>query len=330
MILYLHNHAYGKNIDSFKVLIKNQHLFNAVGIYFSIDNPTNADYILIGSGTLIDKRKSIMDSVQKALDVIQNLHERNPKAQIILLDSNDSTSTAASLPVLTESIELGYPIKWLLKNQLTTLQGGPFGKWWWSESEIDPIALHPQTKLTGWDLGSYTESYKNFYPRLFSGNSEYDICAIYQHLHDENYEHLERNDIYYTQHRTKPYELLKNSKWNYQTGKRPYDEYLKILCSSKVCLSPFGMGEICYRDFEAMQYCIPIIKPDMTNVITFGDIWKPFETYIPVKADWSNLLDVLDDVLSKPLNCAGNFRFDYVKAYDPKNLIKYWQTEILI
>ena len=37
---------------------------------------------------------------------------------------------------------------------------------------------------------------------------------------------------------------------------------------SKIGLSPYGQGEICYRDVELMQFGTLMIKPDMSKIHT--------------------------------------------------------------
>jgi Glycosyl transferases group 1 len=67
------------------------------------------------------------------------------------------------------------------------------------------------------------------------------------------------------------------------------EEYYHEMMSSKICISPFGYGEICWRDFEAMLCRCLLIKPDMSHVETNPDIFQPYKTYVPVKWDFSDL-----------------------------------------
>ena len=67
------------------------------------------------------------------------------------------------------------------------------------------------------------------------------------------------------------------------------EEYYCELLKSKICVSPFGYGEICWRDFEAVLCRALLVKPDMSHVKTEPDIFVPYETYIPVKWDFSDL-----------------------------------------
>ena len=73
-----------------------------------------------------------------------------------------------------------------------------------------------------------------------------------------------------------------------ETGKS-HSEYLRELHSSKLCFSPFGFGEVCWRDYEAVMCGALLIKPEMGHVETNPNIFVPYETYVPVKWDFSDL-----------------------------------------
>jgi hypothetical protein len=66
-------------------------------------------------------------------------------------------------------------------------------------------------------------------------------------------------------------------------------QYLNELKASKLCFSPFGFGEVCWRDYEAVMCGALLIKPDMSHVETDPDIFQPYRTYVPIKWDFSDL-----------------------------------------
>jgi hypothetical protein len=57
---------------------------------------------------------------------------------------------------------------------------------------------------------------------------------------------------------------------------------------SKLVFSPFGYGEVCWRDYEAVMTGAVLLKPDMGHVQTDPDIFVPWETYVPVAWDLSD------------------------------------------
>ncbi len=72
------------------------------------------------------------------------------------------------------------------------------------------------------------------------------------------------------------------------TDRVPPAEYYREMLRSRVCVSPFGYGEICWRDFEAMLCGCLLVKPDMSHVTTSPDLFVPHETYVPVSWDYSD------------------------------------------
>ena len=75
---------------------------------------------------------------------------------------------------------------------------------------------------------------------------------------------------------------LKNNKVNYK-------KYRNLLKNANVILSPFGWGEICFRDREAFINGGVLLKPDMSHIETFPDFYKKNLTYIPCNWDLSDL-----------------------------------------
>lgn len=82
-----------------------------------------------------------------------------------------------------------------------------------------------------------------------------------------------------------------------------YRPYVAELQGSKTCFSPFGYGEICWRDIEAFAYGAVLIKPDMSHLETSPDIYVPGVTYLPVKWDFSDLQEVVHHALASPDLC---------------------------
>jgi hypothetical protein len=104
----------------------------------------------------------------------------------------------------------------------------------------------------------------------------------------------------YSYQRNKVIELFTDKKYsNLITGdtvsKR---KYLSELKRSKTCVSPYGWGEVCYRDFETIICGALMIKPDMDHLETWPDIYKKNETYVPLKWDMSDLETKLNDVIN--------------------------------
>lgn len=67
------------------------------------------------------------------------------------------------------------------------------------------------------------------------------------------------------------------------------EQYYQEMLSSRICVSPFGFGELCWRDFEAMLCGCLLVKPDMSHLRTRPDLFVPHETYVPVRWDYGDL-----------------------------------------
>lgn len=69
--------------------------------------------------------------------------------------------------------------------------------------------------------------------------------------------------------------------------------YMRELRQSRMCFSPFGYGEVCWRDYEAVYSGALLIKPDMSHMVTAPDLFVPNETYVPIRWDFEDLDDVV-------------------------------------
>lgn len=77
------------------------------------------------------------------------------------------------------------------------------------------------------------------------------------------------------------------------TGRISYEAYMEEMRRARLCFSPFGYGELCWRDIEAFQTGAVLIKPDMSHLDSLPDLYEPEVTYLPVKWDFSDLEDVV-------------------------------------
>lgn len=80
--------------------------------------------------------------------------------------------------------------------------------------------------------------------------------------------------------------------------------YYEEMDAARLCVSPFGFGEICWRDFEAILCGAVLVKPDMGHVETRPDIFRPYETYLPVRWDFADLAATCAAWLGRPDDCA--------------------------
>ena len=267
---------------------------------YSIDitDSDDYDYEFIDANKFSDLSMTLNDSVKWGLEQLSK-----KTGDYFLFHGADSTSILGSYEVFIDS-----NAKYLFKKQLlsqedykekTTLNKWFFGKGSKLDKGYDiPDDVYARMKLTGYNVAHNWPHLQKMQP--IKQSKDIDICAVYQGvLNNGNKDHEVRSDVLYTEHRKGAWIVLEELKDKYTMarGKSTPSDFIEYMKRSKVGLSPFGMGELCYRDLEFIQYGCLLIKPDMSKVITEPDFFKPMETYVPVKVDWSDLNETMEKVL---------------------------------
>ncbi len=80
------------------------------------------------------------------------------------------------------------------------------------------------------------------------------------------------------------------------TDKLSFHKYLNEVDNYSAFISPFGWGEICFRDFEAILFGKVLIKPNCDHIDTWPNIYEK-NMYLPI--NWK--LDNFDEVIQKSL-----------------------------
>lgn len=81
-------------------------------------------------------------------------------------------------------------------------------------------------------------------------------------------------------------------------GRISHWQYIHELRRSKLVFSPFGWGEVCLRDYEAVCCGCLLVKPDMSHLATSPNIFEAGTTYVPVRWDLSDLSEVCQRYLN--------------------------------
>jgi hypothetical protein len=63
---------------------------------------------------------------------------------------------------------------------------------------------------------------------------------------------------------------------------------------SKLCFSPFGYGEVCWRDYEAFATGALLLKPDMDHLTVTPEVFAPGQTYVPLRWDLADFEEKVD------------------------------------
>ena len=323
----IQNPTLGRNEPTFRPFGFIQDLLRDYSIEFT--NSDDFDYLFVGMHDFIDKKKSLQESVDYGLENLSKI-----TGDYFLFEGSDSTSLMGGFEVFEQSNAL-----YLFKNQMFGTREEykiPYAhnKWFWgSGSDLDlsydiSEDMWKRIKLTGWNVGQLVPNYRNF--QDINPNKSVDICAIFQGKHNYNEDHKSRNDLFYTEHRKGLWDKLEplKSKYNMIYDRLPFEEYIRNLSDSKISFSPFGMGEICFRDFECMQYGTIFLKPNQDIVKTIPNIYIAGETYIDIAYDWSNLEERIEYVLSN-FNTVNemintNVREKFMEGYDYHKLCLHW------
>lgn len=87
-----------------------------------------------------------------------------------------------------------------------------------------------------------------------------------------------------------------------QTNKLSRSEYLKEMSNSKICASPFGLGEITLKDFECFLSGSLLLKPDMSHMDTWPNFYVDDETCITHNWDLHDVKEKISWALSHEQN----------------------------
>ncbi len=79
-----------------------------------------------------------------------------------------------------------------------------------------------------------------------------------------------------------------------------FRRYLAEMILSKIAFSPFGWGEVCFRDYEAVASGALLVKPSMSHIQTSPNIYVEGKTYVACEWDLSDLPDICRHYLAHP------------------------------
>lgn len=315
-----------QNMKCFSGLIHTKNLLKDYSI--DITDSDDYDYEFLDASKFSNLSMTLHNSINWGLEELSK-----KTGDYFLFHGGDSTSLIGAYEVFVESNS-----KYLFKKQIlsqedykekTTINKWFFGKGSTLDRGYDiPDDVYDRIKLTGYNVAHNWPHLQQM--QVGNVDRDIDVCAIYQGILDNgNMDHELRTDKLYTKHRNGAWKELEKikDKYNIVKGQSSPQQFVEVMKRSKVGLSPFGMGELCYRDLELIQWGCLLIKPDMSKVITEPDFFKPMETYVPVKPDWSDLNDIIEKVLANFKDyeyIIHNARQKVVEMYSYENVCMYW------
>ena len=177
-----------------------------------------------------------------------------------------------------------------------------------------------------WNFALKDYRYSSILTRLLYGLTRKNRLKFYEprrarkYLLSANYSVKSISELIYFQ-RSELLKFLKNkfkSFSNVSLGKIPKKYYLNTMRSSKAIVSPFGWGEICYRDFETFIAGAALIKPNLDHLETWPNLYQKNKTYLPISwkiEDWDQEFDNLLDDEKLLLEIARNGQEKYKKIW---------------
>lgn len=92
-------------------------------------------------------------------------------------------------------------------------------------------------------------------------------------------------------------------RWGIDGSKIPLPSYFSELQNSRIGVGPFGVGEITLRDFEIIVCGALLLKPDLSHMRTWPNLFVPEKTYIAHRWDLQGLEDAILSLLDTPDRC---------------------------
>ena len=99
-------------------------------------------------------------------------------------------------------------------------------------------------------------------------------------------------------HRKAIAEIL--SEKNVDCSRVSLTDYFKEMQNAQISVSPYGVGEFCYRDYESIICGATLIKPDMSHLETWPNFYQQDQTFIFHKWDLSDFEEKVDFLLENP------------------------------
>jgi hypothetical protein len=251
------------------------------------------------------------------------INARKKGCKLILFDTGDSAGSATFH--ITPYVDVHLK-KQLFKDWSYYREKKAYNLMPWLPAGLDesrhlvftPIAPEDESKLKmGWNIGLCDFRWFPFKKKLPVGSSSL-FNSFYKKL---NVRKPESNRDYLLSYRGNS---NKFESYDYQRnlllealqkldrpdivvgGKVPYKQYMREQRRSKITLSPFGWGEICYRDFEAFINGSLLVKPSVQHLVTFPAFFEEDVTYLPVNWDLTGLEMKIKGVSEDWLNIAQN------------------------
>jgi len=277
----------------------------------------------------IDKwmAQGFISPVDRAINEIKQLgyeFSENPDYTLIQLNAVNNNTILNEIdkstsPVIILECLNGTVVRWNEVLKHTKVMG-------YVKGQISKDNLYDKVHL-GWNMALIWMEGNNYFNNQTFFDNKRDIDIHFSTvISDFDNWHLTRpSQISYFEHRMNAKNMIDMicKKYNLiQSGKCYGKEYLDKMRRSKVCVSPWGCGEICHRTFEAIRSGAIPICPDMEYMETWPNVIIPWETYVPCKHDFSDL----DEIIIKIIDNYNDYKIIAENAY--KIIKKAWENKV--
>lgn len=326
------------NSDWYPLYI-NRNKFLDYGFKFRFFTPKNLPIDHVSNCIIIDSR--IKDGTNIKWSDVKNLIRKykNKGRTIVLFDSKDSHNL---LMELLPEVDY-YMKKQFLKNRSLykygllggrlftdyyskTTKGNPWESHQYQPSEFKNLFIENEHKLMlSWNILMAVDKFNSIkdYLRFISYKSvnfSYTRPEITRDVNlNANFSTSYKNELValqriYLEKFLIDFKLVSGN----SSGIVSKSNYIKNLKRSKAVVSPFGWGEICYRDFEAFIYGTALIKPNMDHLDTWPNLYEPNKTYIPISWNSDKWKNEFQEILNNEklmLNVAKQGQNSYRKLW---------------
>lgn len=319
-----------RNEIAFRPYIFAQHLFKQVGIEF-VTNSDSYDYAFIAQASFIDKQIELEKSIEQGIEFVNKFGKN-----VFLLDGQDSHSLIGTVEVLKNTNALVMFKNTLLNDISLYKQSWVNGRMYWGPGDysvpyIDEVIDRIKLSGTNW-LSTIQPTWHQY-----NSNKPYDVSCMFSWGDSENYEYTKLTSTYYDEHRRTLLDTLSKTTFNVVKRERgiriPQQQFYQNMYDSKIVMAPIGYGEMAVRDIEAASFGSVLIKPDMSHIQSYPNIYEDGKTYISCKYDWSDVEEKIEYVLSNynelQPQLTENMRKAYQEQYSAESLVRYFYNQLL-
>ena len=346
-----------RNETTFRPYLNNAMMFRDIGVEFVFEG-NDYDLTWVGQASIADKNRPLDVAMRMGKQWLQD----NVHGDYILFDGQDSASMIGSYEIFQAS-----NAKLFLKNTLYTDRSdyqrkSIHGRTYWGSSEdYTGERYYNQTEYgtvnagrlnlpEDYDFSIYNPDFTNIKlsganwlstitPQWFDiKKKDIDVFAMFQYPAKYNEEFSRRSHQFYDTHRKRCVDWINMLPPSIKVAKLidgakvPIEEYYALMRRSKIIVAPFGYGEIAPRDIESAMLNAVLVKPDMGHIETTPNPYIPNVTYKACKWDYSDMNDVIVDVLDNYKEYrdeyVSNLRNIYADQYSSEKIVTYMHNII--